>query len=157
MMESTYISGAKTVGLWLRASDTIINDLSINMESDGIGIANIYIESIYNVILDNLQFSNCGANGCIYIDPNISSNVQYQVIGKVRAYTDQPIINSPSGYYPVILDVRKPYGTEPDIAYKTSRDIEITNSSRGIILRDRTTGTRYRLYVDNGNLNIEPV
>jgi len=39
----------------------------------------------------------------------------------------------------------------------TGKDIEITDNSKGVILKDRTTGTRYRLYVDNGTLGIEAV
>ena len=35
-------------------------------------------------------------------------------------------------------------------------DIEVTDPTAGIILKDRTTGSRYRLYVDNGTLAIEP-
>lgn len=40
---------------------------------------------------------------------------------------------------------------------KVAKDIEVTDSTKGLILIDRTTGTKYRLYVDNGTLNIEPV
>lgn len=34
-------------------------------------------------------------------------------------------------------------------------DLECTNDSDGLILKDRTTATRYRLYVNNGSLSIE--
>ena len=36
-------------------------------------------------------------------------------------------------------------------------DIEIPSASAGVILVDRTTGTKYRLYIDNGTLGIEVV
>ena len=39
----------------------------------------------------------------------------------------------------------------------TGKDIEITDNTKGVILKDRTTGTRYRLKVDNGTLGIEAV
>jgi hypothetical protein len=39
----------------------------------------------------------------------------------------------------------------------TGNDIEITDNTKGVILKDRTTGTRYRLKVDNGTLGIEAV
>jgi len=40
---------------------------------------------------------------------------------------------------------------------EASDDIEFKSSSKGVILIDRTTGTKYRLYVDNGVLDIEAV
>jgi RNase P/RNase MRP subunit p29 len=36
-------------------------------------------------------------------------------------------------------------------------DIEIVPAERGVILTDRTTGARYRLYVDGGSLSVEAV
>ena len=36
-------------------------------------------------------------------------------------------------------------------------DIKILDETQGLILKDRTTGTYYRLYVDNGTLDIEAV
>ena len=36
-----------------------------------------------------------------------------------------------------------------------SRDIEITGTTRGLVLEDRTLGTRHRVYLDNGALTIE--
>lgn len=36
-------------------------------------------------------------------------------------------------------------------------DIEITDSAKGLILKDRTTATRYRLFIDNGIIGIESV
>lgn len=38
-----------------------------------------------------------------------------------------------------------------------SSDIEITDPSKGFILPDRTTSTRYRLFIDNGILGIETI
>lgn len=39
----------------------------------------------------------------------------------------------------------------------TSGDVYITNSARGLILKDRTNSTTYRLYFNNGNLQFEQV
>jgi len=39
----------------------------------------------------------------------------------------------------------------------TDDDFEITVATKGVRLKDRTTGTIYRLYVDNGVLGIEAV
>lgn len=36
-------------------------------------------------------------------------------------------------------------------------DISFNTSAIGVVLKDRTTGTPYRLFVDNGTLNIETV
>lgn len=36
-------------------------------------------------------------------------------------------------------------------------DVECIAASKGVVLRDRSTGTRYRLFVDNGVLDIEVV
>lgn len=38
-----------------------------------------------------------------------------------------------------------------------SGDIYITDSARGLVLKDRSTGTTYRLYFKNGNLQFETV
>ena len=34
-------------------------------------------------------------------------------------------------------------------------DLQFTSGTQGPVLKDRTTGTRYRLFVDNGVLDIE--
>jgi hypothetical protein len=50
--------------------------------------------------------------------------------------------------------------TESDAKYLTGAgalDIEITDASAGLILKDRTTATRYRFFVDNGIIGIESV
>ena len=39
----------------------------------------------------------------------------------------------------------------------TSSDMEFTDSSKGPILIDRSTGTKYRIYVDSGSLKVESV
>jgi hypothetical protein len=36
-------------------------------------------------------------------------------------------------------------------------DTVYANSGKGVVLTDRTTGTRYRLFIDNGVLDIEAV
>ena len=36
-------------------------------------------------------------------------------------------------------------------------DTTFTNNTKGVVLRDRTAGTYFRLYVDNGVLSIEAV
>lgn len=36
-----------------------------------------------------------------------------------------------------------------------SSDLSVTDSAKGVVLKDRTTATNYRLYVDNGVLSVE--
>ena len=36
-------------------------------------------------------------------------------------------------------------------------DITFTDNTKGVVLKDRTTGTSYRLFVNNGVLDIEAV
>jgi len=61
-------------------------------------------------------------------------------------------------YQPSTLDLdatklNKDYSnTQPAVA-----DIEFSQNNLGVILIDRTDGTHYRLYVDNGVLGIESV
>lgn len=38
-----------------------------------------------------------------------------------------------------------------------SSDIEITDAAKGVIQADRTTGKRYRIYIDNGIIGIEEI
>lgn len=42
-------------------------------------------------------------------------------------------------------------------AFTTTSDLYINSATRGPILVDRTTSTKYRLYINNGILNIETV
>lgn len=40
---------------------------------------------------------------------------------------------------------------------EVDNDIVFSSSLEGIVLKDRTTGTKYRLYIDNGVLGYEQV
>lgn len=44
-----------------------------------------------------------------------------------------------------------------DDTTSTSSDMEVTDSAKGLILKDRTTSTRYRIFIDNGVIGIESV
>ena len=55
-------------------------------------------------------------------------------------------------YQPSTLDLQSKKADKIGTA-----DIKITDSSRGVILVDRSTGTSYRLFIEDGNLGIEEV
>ena len=54
-----------------------------------------------------------------------------------------------------IVGANSQYIDSDTSSLKLTNDLEFINSSKGVILIDRTTGDKYRLYVDNGTLNIE--
>ena len=61
-----------------------------------------------------------------------------------------------------MLDVAEVYGTVaagelPNFKISKAGDIIFLTDAFGPILTDRTTATKYRLYVDNGVLSIEAV
>lgn len=43
------------------------------------------------------------------------------------------------------------------LGLQTTGDVYISSGSRGLVLVDRTTGTKYRLYIDNAGILIEAV
>jgi hypothetical protein len=40
---------------------------------------------------------------------------------------------------------------------QTAKDVYVNDSARGLVQVDRTTGTKYRVFVDNGTVKTEPV
>jgi hypothetical protein len=88
----------------------------------------------------------------------------YNLSGAVVHYLQIPILAKnaidPSGGTPPAPTGNYYTKTESDARYLQSagaNDIEITDSAKGLILEDRTTATRYRLYIDNGIFGIEEV
>jgi len=50
---------------------------------------------------------------------------------------------------------QNPYGTEIQKNKVISEDFEVRQASGGYILKDRATGIKYRIYVENGALKLE--
>jgi hypothetical protein len=56
------------------------------------------------------------------------------------------------------ISFKRTIDTVPDKANKLGEeDIEITDSSKGVILKDRGNGKRYKLFVEDDNFGIEEI
>ena len=90
---------------------------------------------------------------------NASGDRMYYILAKVEVYNiGDPGAEQgdlPASYYYTRNQTDALLAGKADIT--GDDDITITDSSKGVILKDRTTGTGYRLFIDNGMIGTESI
>jgi hypothetical protein len=112
----------------------------IRLEDDSPGAITIDAEARVVINTPTLQFDALGGSGANTVfNSGGSQGFIFNSGQSITLNATNNIVLNPSG------------------ETTTGKDIEITDNTKGVILKDRTTGTRYRLKVDNGTLGIEAV
>jgi len=75
------------------------------------------------------------------------SDKNYLDLSFLRIYADKIVSDC--------YNEQNPYGTEIQKNKVISEDFEVRQASGGYILKDRATGVKYRIYVENGALKLE--